>query len=462
MLHSYPIPFHHDSAELFSKFSDLPMAAWLDSNSEGTDSRYDIICAQPDVSITVYSDRTELKRNGIQTNHTGQCPFELIQLELDKLPPATGNELPFCGGLLGFFAYELGLNLPFNQVNANTKKLAASSLLASLGIYHWSIVQDRDLKKSYFCCFDSVDETTRHKLIATATGFQPTDNSSHTTGTFYPTTAKSRYLSDLKSIDAYIHAGDCYQVNYTQRFSADFSGNSLSAYKLLRRKLPSPYSAYLKLDHGAVLCHSPEQFIKLKSGKISTKPIKGTAPRDSNPQQDLANATSLQTSAKDKAENLMIVDLMRNDIGRSSINGSVQVPSLFALESFRNVHHLVSTITADISPNTNPLQLFKNCFPGGSITGAPKRRSMEIIEELEITERSAYCGSIGYISACGNMNTNIAIRTLLDNGKGKIHCWAGGGIVADSIAENEYQECLSKVGVLLNALSELAPEPEKS
>lgn len=461
MLHSYPIPFHHDSAELFSKFSDLPMAAWLDSNSEGEDSRYDIICAQPAVSITVYPDKIELKRGGEQTIYTEQCPFELIQLELDKLPQVTNNKLPFCGGLLGFFAYELGRNLPFNQVIANRNKLAASPLLASLGIYHWSIIQDRKLEQSYFCCFDSMNEESRNALMDIAAGSQREDSNSHETGTFYPAIPKSQYLSNLKVIDAYIDAGDCYQVNFTQRFSADFNGSSLSAYKLLRQKLPSPYSAYLKLDQGALLCHSPEQFIKLKSGHISTKPIKGTAPRHRNPKQDLVNATSLQTSEKDKAENLMIVDLMRNDIGRSSINGSVKVPSLFALESYRNVHHLVSTVTAELSPGTDPLQLFINCFPGGSITGAPKRRAMEVIEELEATERSVYCGSIGYISACGNMDTNIAIRSLLDDGKGQIHCWAGGGIVTDSIAENEYQECLNKVRVLLESLSELAQESKK-
>ena len=199
---------------------------------------------------------------------------------------------------------------------------------------------------------------------------------------------------------------------------------------------------------------SPERFIFLQDGDIQTRPIKGTLPRLENEQDDLAQVEKLANSTKDRAENVMIVDLLRNDIGRVAQPGSVNVPELFAVESFPAVHHLVSTVCAKLDAQYCAADLLRACFPGGSITGAPKIRAMEIIEELEPHRRHGYCGAIGYISFCGNMDSNITIRTLLTYKK-QIYCWAGGGIVADSQADREYQETFDKLSLILPVLGAL-------
>jgi para-aminobenzoate synthetase component 1 len=221
----------------------------------------------------------------------------------------------------------------------------------------------------------------------------------------------------------------------------------------------APFSAYLNLPQAQILSSSPERFLKLQNGKVETKPIKGTRPKKAYPASDWHQIDELRNSRKDRAENLMIVDLLRNDLGKTCQLGSVKVPNLFSIESYATVHHLVSTITGLLSPGCHALDLLKSCFPGGSITGAPKIRAMEIIEELEPNRRGVYCGSIGYIGFDGNMDTNIAIRTLVHSG-GSIRFWAGGGIVNDSVLEEEYQECFDKAHALLKLLTKMAsPQP---
>jgi len=242
-------------------------------------------------------------------------------------------------------------------------------------------------------------------------------------------------------------------VNFAQHFSACYQGEEWQAYKILRRAIPSPFSAYYNLGKQTLLSISPERFISVIDDHIEAKPIKGTIARNDDREIDNRNRQTLFNSTKDRAENLMIVDLLRNDLGKACEPGSIHVEKLFDVESFANVHHLVSTITGKLADDQTNLTLLKACFPGGSITGAPKRRAMQIIDELEGVQRSIYCGSIGYISRCGHMDTNIAIRTLLADGE-TLHCWGGGGIVADSNAESEYQESLTKVKKLLNRLEE--------
>jgi para-aminobenzoate synthetase component 1 len=246
-------------------------------------------------------------------------------------------------------------------------------------------------------------------------------------------------------------------VNLAQRFNADYSGDEWLAYQLLERVNQAPFSAFLRLPQGCVLSLSPERFIELRGNVIETKPIKGTRPRSQNTQQDRANALALQNATKDQAENLMIVDLLRNDIGRVALPGSVLVPKLFEIESFPAVHHLVSTIRAQLDPRYSATDLLRACFPGGSITGAPKVRAMEIIEELEPHRRSAYCGSIGYINRDGQVDSSIAIRTLVAS-QGKLYAWAGGGLVSDSQSDSEYQETFDKLSRILPVLRDTFDE----
>jgi para-aminobenzoate synthetase component 1 len=267
---------------------------------------------------------------------------------------------------------------------------------------------------------------------------------------------RSGYASAFARVQDHIWAGDCYQINLTQRFRARVQGDPWYAYLNLRRTNPAPYSAYLDLPFGQILSSSPERFLTLRGGYVETKPIKGTRPRSTDPARDLALAQSLRASEKDRAENVMIVDLLRNDLGKVCVPGSVRAHPLFSIESFASVHHLVSTISARLAPERHPVDLIRACFPGGSITGAPKLRAMQIIESLEPHRRSVYCGCIGYIGFDGGMDLNIAIRTLLRSGEW-IYAWAGGGIVADSEVESEYQESLDKAAALLEILKPADP-----
>ncbi|MDX1266805.1 MAG: aminodeoxychorismate synthase component I, partial [Oceanisphaera sp.] len=264
----------------------------------------------------------------------------------------------------------------------------------------------------------------------------------------------AEYESAFDRVQQYLQAGDCYQINLTMRFNAPFSGDAWQAYRHLSEHNRAPFSAFLQLPDSQVLSLSPERFIALDGRRVETKPIKGTRPRGASELEDQRLAQDLLDAPKDRAENLMIVDLLRNDIGRVCVPGSVKVPSLFAIESFPAVHHLVSTITGELSSQLEGTDLLAATFPGGSITGAPKVRAMEIIEELEPHRRHGYCGSIGYLSAHGRMDTSITIRTLLAE-QNELYCWAGGGVVADSQAADEYQELFDKLGKILPVLEAL-------
>ena len=270
-----------------------------------------------------------------------------------------------------------------------------------------------------------------------------------------PDLSAQQYQQALTRIHDYIQAGDCYQVNYTQRFSAECEGDAWTAYCALRAACPTPFSGFMQLpEQGAIVSLSPERFVRVSRNQVETRPIKGTRPRGKDRGEDAANAAELLASPKDRAENLMIVDLLRNDLGRTCRTGSVRVPELFSLESYPNVHHLVSSVTGELAPGKDALDLIGDSFPGGSITGAPKIRAMQIIDELEPTRRSIYCGSLLYLDVRGEMDSSIAIRSLLIM-DGRVSCWGGGGIVADSDWRAEYEESVTKVKVLLDTLQTL-------
>jgi para-aminobenzoate synthetase component 1 len=262
----------------------------------------------------------------------------------------------------------------------------------------------------------------------------------------------AQYRVAFERLQTYIQAGDCYQVNLARRFANSYRGDPWHAYQNLRAVAAAPFSGYMESPAGAVLCFSPERFLAADGGELLTQPIKGTAARGSDPASDRQLAAALCSSEKNRAENLMIVDLLRNDLGRSCVPGSIAVEQLFELQSFATVHHLVSSIRGRLRPGQHPLDALRNCFPGGSISGAPKIRAMQIIDELEPQPRSVFCGAIGYIGADGRMDTNLTIRTLLASA-GQIYAWVGGGIVADSNCSDELAETLNKIEPLLKALS---------
>ncbi|MGL4555527.1 MAG: aminodeoxychorismate synthase component I, partial [Gemmataceae bacterium] len=249
----------------------------------------------------------------------------------------------------------------------------------------------------------------------------------------------------------YVHAGDCFQVNLAQRLLAPLREHPLALYGRLREVNPAPFAGYFDLGRFAVASASPERFLRVGGGHVSTRPIKGTRPRGATPEEDAARAAELLASPKDRAENVMIVDLLRNDLGRVCAFGSVRVEALCRLESYRGVHHLVSEVVGRLAPGRTGLDLLRAAFPGGSVTGAPKVRAMEVIAELEPVARGPYCGSLGYVGFDGSVDTSILIRTFTAGG-GWLQFPVGGGIVADSDPDAEYQETLTKAGGLLRAL----------
>jgi para-aminobenzoate synthetase component 1 len=271
------------------------------------------------------------------------------------------------------------------------------------------------------------------------------------------------YLDAVERVREYIVAGDIFQANISQRFQCRLSEVPFELYRRLRRRNPAPFAAYLDFGDLAVLSASPERFLRLDQERrlVETRPIKGTRPRGLGPMHDAALGRALAESEKDRAENVMIVDLLRNDLSRVCRPGTVRVPELFALEHHPTVHHLVSTVVGELEPGADAFELIRAAFPGGSITGAPKVRAMEIIAELEPTQRGVYCGSIGYLSATGAMDTSIVIRTYLVL-RGQVYFQAGGGIVADSDPELEYRETLDKARGLIETLVESQQSPDPS
>jgi len=373
--------------------------------------------------------------------------------------PASNKALPFQGGLIGYLGYDLSrANSGLSTGSVREETLLSDKTLPDgyLGLYLWAFIYDHHSQTAQVIFHPHCDKSLKIDVLDLIEEINRVDEPTqkfYLKNHFNPTEDKETYFKHIYRIKDYIRAGDVYQVNYAQHFSADYEGSSASAYLSQRQKHPAPYSTFLGLGEQAVLSHSPEEFIQIQGREVQTQPIKGTTPRAANPKIDQRNAEILQSSIKDRAENLMIVDLLRNDLGKSCVPGSISVPKLFELQSFSNVHHLVSEIRGRLADDIEPLDVLRLCHPGGSITGAPKRRSMQVIDELEIAPRSVYCGSIGFLSCCGQVNTNIAIRTLVADGA-KMHCWGGGGIVADSDAEKEYQETIFKVGPMMQSLED--------
>jgi len=265
---------------------------------------------------------------------------------------------------------------------------------------------------------------------------------------------KRAYLDAVTRVRDYIFAGDIFQANLSQRFDAPLRHECPWAfYTSLRSRNPAPFAAFLQSPEVIIISASPERFLRVDTTRrVETRPIKGTRPRGVGPEHDAALGQALAESAKDRAENLMIVDLMRNDLSRVCRPGTVRVSELFSLEHYATVHHLVSTVVGQLEPGLDAMHLLHAAFPGGSITGAPKLRAMEVIAELEPSQRGVYCGSIGYWSVTGELDTSIAIRTAVVGPDGRLYFSAGGGIVADSDPEQEYQETLDKARALIDAL----------
>ena len=453
------LPYRPDSTTLFEAVADLPWAVFLDSGRHHPgQSRYDIIAAQPYVRLITRGNLTEVHADGIALSRDD--PFHLLKhyLAIDPASSFDSDELPFCGGAIGYFGYDLA-----RRIERLPMRAAAVERIPDMavGIYDWAVVVDHLEQRSWLVGQGRDPETDIkwNALVARFTHPAPERPRApfRVTSNVVSSLTRESYGRAFRRIHQYISDGDCYQVNLAQRFTAAASGDPWLAYQALRVINPAPFSAYLSTPYAQILSSSPERFLRVERGVVESKPIKGTRPRAGHARLDAELAEALRVSEKDRAENVMIVDLLRNDLSKNCELGSIKVPRLFDVESYATVHHLVSTVTGQLRAGRDAVDLLRGCFPGGSITGAPKLRAMEIIDEIERYRRGVYCGAIGYIGFDGSMDTSIAIRTLTVS-HGTVRFWAGGGIVADSEVASEYQESFDKANALLRLLRQCSAE----
>ncbi|WP_250658385.1 aminodeoxychorismate synthase component I [Alkalimarinus coralli] len=428
---------------------------------------FEIITAAPSIKLKEDQQYLYIEDNNGTTKTTKTTKTNGIEWLKDSLT-ATSSQLrgttsefniPTVFGFIGYMGYNYNADQnkkPDTMSNTTTPNFCG-------GIYQWNLINDIENRTTYLAFHHTCPPQLREKLTSIFyTGSDDSLAPSSAPATkfkllsrFKPSNSFKEYQQAFDRIRQYIVQGDCYQINYSHRHASNYQGNPAEAYAALSKSLNTPYSAYLDFNDHQVLSFSPERFIKVDGDEVETKPIKGTRPRGISVDEDQNQIDDLKRSTKDRAENLMIVDLLRNDLNKTCLPNSVKVPELFKIETYPNVHHLVSTITGRKPSNTSPVEVLKQAFPGGSITGAPKIRAMEIIDELETHRRSIYCGSIFYLGFDGTMDSNICIRTLLCKDS-NIYCWGGGGIVADSHCEDEYQESITKVKNLMDELEKMS------
>jgi para-aminobenzoate synthetase component 1 len=465
-------------AEAASRLSGLPHLILLESAAPSSSaSRYSFLAADP--CYVVRSRKRRTTRSMPLRAESLEIEVDPLQAAYDLLAPFAHEAVPglppFQGGAAGFLGYELGGS--FEQV-PRARGSGPETPDACVGIYDWTVAWDHVEQKAWIISTGMPDvgtardrraaERMRFVQAALKDSVNPKDRIARDSSSAEPPTfpvsdgpawlrstfTRPGYEAAVARIVEYILAGDVFQVNLSQRFEGPLGADPFLFYRRLRERTPAPFAALLVFDDYVIASASPERFLHFDpvSRQVETRPIKGTRPRGADPVDDLRLRTELERSEKDRAENVMIVDLLRNDLSRVCEPGSVEVPSLLAVESHPTVHHLVSIVTGRLAAGQTWVDLVRAAFPGGSITGAPKIRAMEIIAELEPTARGPYTGAIGYWSLSGAMDTSIAIRTCVLSGE-KAYFHAGGGVVADSNPGEEYQETLDKARAIIAALS---------
>ncbi len=434
------IALPRDLDAYFPTLARHPFPFLLESAGSG---RYSYLGSNPYAILVARGDRLSLWREGREKTFRGS-PFDALEELLRETRVENDRNLPFPGGLVGAFGYDLGQHLEKIPHRAEDD-LEFPDLVA--GFYDRLVSVDHQEGKARI-----VELTDRFPKRAIdprtcdeAFGVQPLEPRRGANFT------RERYLAAIARAKDYIAAGDIYQVNLSQRFHARVEVPPYEIYRRLRAATPAPYAAFLQFGSRAILSASPEQFLELRGRDLTTRPIKGTRPRSDDPEEDERLRQELYASPKDDAELAMIVDLERNDLGRVCEYGTVRVTAPKTLESHPTVHHLVATVEGRLRRGAGPVDVLRATFPGGSITGAPKVRAMEIIDELEPTRRAFYTGAIGHIGLDGSMNLSIAIRTVLAHGP-HFFFQAGGGIVADSDPAAEHQETLVKAAAIARAL----------
>jgi para-aminobenzoate synthetase component 1 len=461
---------------VFEKLAGLSRPLFLDSaHIDGSLGRFSFITADPFGWLWARRFRTRVYCAGVLSVEGD--PFSVLAkcLARYKTAPLPGLP-PFQGGAAGLFGYDLCHSIE-RLPRPRFDEFQAPDI--AIGLYDWVISFDHAAGRAWVIStgFPETDArrrrrrasqrlneikqrlTNRTKTITSAERSRRSDGPllcpSYHVGRFPGLLSdfdRAGYMRAAERVIEYLFAGDCFQVNLAQRLLYPLRSSAINLYRRLRERNPVPFGGYFDLGEFVIASASPERFLWCQEGEVETRPIKGTRPRCESPSQDRRMIEELVASAKDRAENVMIVDLLRNDLGRVCRYGSVRVPAVCAVESYPYVHHLVSEVRGRLRHDLGPVDLLRAAFPGGSVTGAPKIRAMEIIAELEPTARGPYCGSLGYIGFDGTMDTSILIRTFTI-GRGWVQFPVGGGIVADSIPEREYEETWHKAAGLLHALS---------
>ncbi|MFN4258043.1 MAG: aminodeoxychorismate synthase component I [Gemmataceae bacterium] len=461
-----------DPWELFHNLAGLPYPLFLDSALPHAEwGRYSFICADPFAVLRARG--RQVWWSGAEAVATSGDPWHLLAERLARWPAPTLPDLPpFQGGAAGLFGYDLCHHLE-RLPRPRRDEFQVPDLV--VGLYDWVLAFDHAKRQAWIISTGRPaaaaarrDRAARRlawvrqrvreerappaRRAAPAVALPPAFPVPGLPG-LLSNFDRDTYLRTIRRAIDYIHAGDCFQVNLAQRLLYPGPLDPLRVYGRLRARNPAPFAGYFDMGDFLIASASPERFLRMRQREIETRPIKGTRPRGATPDEDQRLKEELADSAKDRAENVMIVDLLRNDLGRVCQYGTIEVPEVCRVETYQYVHHLVSVVRGRLRAELGPVDLMRAAFPGGSVTGAPKVRAMQIIAELEPTARGPYCGCLGYIGFDGGMDTNILIRTLTI-GRGWVQFPVGGGIVADSDPEREYEETWHKARGLLRALEE--------
>lgn len=448
---------------IFNAIKDCPYPFFLDSSCEYENrGRFSILGCGPFLVFKCKSGHISLEWQDGRAENFNANPFLALKEIFKRYPVPGGDyELPFTCGAVGYFSYDLKNFVEDLTDNASDDLNIPDCILA---FYDRAVICDNLDKKTYISSSGLPEtdsdknsrrrrerlEELKEKIFSAASG-QNSRFIDSSDARLESNFTKASYMEAIEKAKDYIRKGDIYQVNLSQRFETELNMEPFRLYTRLRAVNPAPFSSFLDFGDVVIASSSPERFLLKKGRYIETRPIKGTRPRGNDGASDLLLERELLASPKDRAEHIMILDLERNDLGRICEYGSVLPAESMILEKYANVFHLVSTVAGTLRKDIDPIDCLLAAFPGGSITGAPKIRSMEIIDELEPVKRSIYTGAIGYISFDGNMDTSIAIRTFVIKG-GKAYFQVGGGIVADSDPGKEYEETLHKAKGLMEAL----------
>lgn len=453
------LPFYRETANIFEQYREQEMAVFLDSSLENDLGRYSVIGLNPYLVLKEEDGvfyRNEIPQPGSFEEEMKNC----MELYYEK----NFTTLPLIAGAIGYFSYDYGRK--FEQIGTkHPKKMRMPE--AMFAFYDLMIIEDKRQKELYVTARGELEnqksalDRLEHELKLS----QGNDSGAAVPARhgrlarFSPNFEKEEYKKTVARMISYIVEGDIYIANMTQQLNVHSRKDPYEVYRYLRTYNPAPFGGYFNYGDFQIVSASPERFLQVKNGWIETRPIKGTRKRGNTPQEDEALKRELQESSKDRSELLMIVDLERNDLNHVCEPGTVEVTEHFAVETYATVFHLVTTVVGKMKENLQVMDLVEAAFPGGSITGAPKIRAMEIIDELEHDRRGLYTGSMGYLSFDGSCDLNIVIRTAVYQ-DGVYHLGVGGGITCESELEFEYEETLQKAKAVLEAIMDEADATE--